>query len=188
MRGLICDDHPLMRDALTGTLRRHWPHVVLSEAGDFPKAWELAGAQPDFCLVDLAMPGADPVAGLHELRARAPDAVVLVLTGLNDPALLEAVRSCGVAGVYPQNADPDLLVEAFRARLPRLDDAEPAELPPRQRQILRLIAKGRTNKEIAKQLGISPSTVKVHVQRLMVGLAAGNRGEAVANAHRAGLL
>jgi len=188
LRGLICDDHPLMREALIGTLRHHWPSIETVPAGDYPTAWALAAQAPDFCLVDLCMPGAEPIAGLQELKSRAPGAVIMVITGVNDSVLLDHVRACGVAGVYPKNAAPELLVEAIGARLPQLGDQEATRLPARQQQILTLLAEGLTNKEIAKALGISPATVKVHVSRIATWFGAANRTEAVANAQKAGLL
>lgn len=188
MRGLICDDHPLMREALAGAMRERWPEIALAEAGDYPSAWAMAEAQPDFCLVDLSMPGAEPVEGLSGLRARAPNAVVLVVTGIADEALLGAVRACGVAGVYSKNADAELLMEAIRARVPGLQAWEAARLPPRQREVLGLLAEGRTNKEIARRLGISPATVKIHVARLIAWLGAVNRTDAVARAQKARII
>jgi len=188
MRGLICDDHPLMREALAGAMRDRWPDVELVEAGDYPGAWAQAEAQPDFCLVDLSMPGAEPVEGLLGLRARAPDAVLLVVTGIADEAVLEAVRACGVAGIYSKNAEADLLMEAIRARVPGLQASEAASLPPRQREVLALLAEGLTNKEIAQRLGISPATVKIHVARLIGWLGAVNRTDAVARAQKARLI
>lgn len=188
MRGLICDDHPLMREALVGAMLDRWPEVSLAEAGDYPTAWELAQAQPDFCLVDLSMPGAEPIQGLSGLRARAPDAVVIVVTGVTEPAVLDAVRACGVTGVYSKNAEAGLLMEAVRACVPGLQAWEAARLPPRQREVLALLAKGGTNKEIALRLGISPSTVKIHVARLTAWLGAINRTDAVARAQKAGII
>jgi DNA-binding NarL/FixJ family response regulator len=184
MRGLICDDHPLVREAIAGALRDRWPNLSLEEAGDYPAAWACADAQPDFCLVDLAMPGAEPAAGVAGLRARAPETVIVVVTGLTDPALLAAVRDCGVAAVHPKNAETDRLVETLRAALPALQAAEAARLPPRQQAVLALLAEGLTNKEIALRLGISPATVKIHVARLTAWLGALNRTDAVARAQR----
>jgi DNA-binding NarL/FixJ family response regulator len=188
MRGLICDDHPLMREALAGAMRERWPEVTLDEAGDYPAAWALAEAGPDFCLVDLSMPGAEPLEGLAGIRARAPDAVVLVVTGITDEAVLEAVRTCGVAGVHSKNAEAEVLMAAIRARVPGLQAWEAARLPPRQREVLGLLAQGRTNKEIALSLGISPATVKIHVARLSAWLGAVNRTDAVARAQKARLI
>jgi two-component system nitrate/nitrite response regulator NarL len=159
MRGLICDDHPLMREALAGAMRDRWPGLVLDEAADYPQAWAHADAGPDFCLVDLDMPGAQPIAGLAELKARAPNAVLLVLTGLTDEALLAHA-------------------------LPALRSLEAARLPPRQQEVLGLLAEGLTNKEIARRLDISPATVKIHVARVTSWLGAANRTDAVARAQR----
>lgn len=188
MRGLICDDHPLMREALTTAMRDRWPEVALTEAGTYPAAWVAAESQPDFCLVDLSMPGADPVTGIATLRDKAPDAVVIVITGLEDQALLDAVRGCGVAGLYSKSTDPSALMESIAARLPGLQALEAKLLPPRRRQVLELLAEGLTNKEIAQRLRISPATVKIHVARLTSWLGAANRTDAVVRAQRARLI
>lgn len=184
MRGLICDDHPLMREALAGALRDRWPNVVLDQAGDYPAAWALAEAKPDFCVVDLGMPGAEPAAGLAGVRARAPKTILLVLTGLTDPALLDEVRACGVDALFSKNTDAVELIEAIRAAVPDLRALEAQPLPPRQQEVLGLLAGGLTNKEIALRLGISPATVKIHVARLTSWLGAANRTDAVARAQR----
>lgn len=189
MRGLICDDHPLMREALAGVMRDRWPDLILDEAGDYPAAWAAAevGAL-DFCVADLGMPGADPLPGLAGLVARAPGAVVLVLTGLTDPALLADVRASGARDVFSKNADTDTLIAAIREALPDLQAMEAARLPPRQQEVLALLAEGLTNKEIALRMGISPATVKIHVARLSAWLGAVNRTDAVARAQRARLI
>lgn len=189
MRGLICDDHPLVREALAGAMRDRWPDLILAEASDYPAAWALAeAAQPDFCLVDLGMPGAEVVAGVQGLRTRAPEAVLLVVTGITDTALLEAVRALGVAGLFSKNAESELLIEAIGARVPGLQAMEAARLPRRQQEVLRLLADGLTNKEIALRLKISPATVKNHVARLTTWLGAVNRTDAVARAQRARII
>ena len=189
MRGLICDDHPLMREALAGVMRDRWPDLVLDEAGDYPAAWAAAEAGAlDFCVADLGMPGSDPLPGLAGLVARAPDAVVLVLTGLTDPALLADVRASGARDVFSKNADTDTLIAAIREALPDLQAMEAARLPPRQQEVLALLAEGLTNKEIALRMGISPATVKINVARLSAWLGAVNRTDAVARAQRARLI
>lgn len=188
MRGLICDDHPLMREALVGAMRDRWPDVALDEAGDYPTAWAKAEGAPDFCLVDLSMPGAEPLEGVRGLRAKAPEAVVLVITGVEDGAVLDAIAACGVAGVYSKNAEAQVLMEAIRARVPGLQALEAKRLPPRQQQVLQLLAEGMTNKEIARQLSISPATVKIHVARLTGWLGAINRTDAVMRAKSARII
>jgi len=188
MRGLICDDHPLVREALAGAMRDRWPDLNLDEAGDYPGAWAQAGAGTDFCLVDLGMPGAEPVAGLAELRARAPNATLLVLTGLTDTALLQAVWACGIAALFSKNTEAEVLIDAIGAAIPELRAMEAARLPPRQQEVLGLLAKGLTNKEIGRRLGISPATVKIHVARVTSWLGAVNRTDAVARAQRGRLI
>jgi two-component system nitrate/nitrite response regulator NarL len=187
MRGLICDDHPLMREALEAAMRERWPDVSLTPCGDFPTTWDAAAAQPDFCLIDLSMPGAEPAAGLAGVRARAPDAVILVVTGLEDERLLAEVRALGVAGIHSKNAEPRLLMDAIRDGVPGLQALELRRLPRRQAQVLELLCEGLTNKEIARSLGISPATVKIHVARLTSWLGAVNRTDAVVRAKRARL-
>lgn len=188
MRGLICDDHPLMREALAAAMLDRWPEVSLVACADYPSAWAEAEAQPDFCLVDLSMPGADPVSGIASLRARAPRAMILVVTGLEDSDLLDRVRACGIDGIHSKNAEPHLLMEAIRACVPELQALEAKRLPPRQGQVLELLAEGLTNKEIARRLGISPATVKIHVARLTAWLGAANRTDAVARAQKARII
>lgn len=188
MRGLICDDHPLMRDALVSSMRDRWPEVSLAVCGDYPSAWAEAESQPDFCLVDLSMPGAEPIEGLRRLRDLAPGAVIFVVTGVEDASVLDAVRSCGVTGVHAKNAEPEDLMEALRTWVPGLQAMEAKRLPPRQGQVLGLLAEGLTNKEIALRLGISPATVKIHVARLSNWLGAVNRTDAVARAKGARII
>jgi two-component system nitrate/nitrite response regulator NarL len=188
MRGLICDDHPLMREALVAAVGDLWPNVILDEAADYPTAWSHADADPDFCLVDLDMPGADALEGLAGLRTRAPNAALLVFTGLTDAALLQAVRDIGVTALFSKNTEAALLIAAIRDAVPDLQGATAGRLPPRQQQVLRLLAEGLTNKEIAQRLTISPATVKIHVARLASWLGAVNRTDAVARAQRARLI
>lgn len=181
MRGLICDDHPMMRQALAGTLARRWPGLQLNEAGDWPTAWALAEAEPDFCLVDLGMPGAAPEPGLAHLRARAPAATLIVITGLGDAGLIARIRGSGLAAaILSKNAEPDALIGAILASLPGLAVAASPSIGGRQREVLELIALGLTNKEIAHRLGIAPATVKIHVSRLIAALGVSNRTEAAA--------
>lgn len=188
MRGLICDDHPLMRQALSLAIGARWPHVSAVEAATYPEAWREAEAGAAFALVDLAMPGAAPTEGIARLRETAPTTQLIVITGLTDPALLDAVKSLGVAAIFPKTLSGDALLDAVEEIIPSLVGTAPHALPPRQHAVLRLLGEGLTNKEIAARLNISPATVKIHVSRLIDTLGAANRTDAVSKAQRAGLI
>lgn len=81
---LICDDHAMMREALTGVLRLHWPDVDVTTANDFAGGWRAATACPDLILCDLGMPGALPVEGIQKMQTSAPDASLVVVTASED--------------------------------------------------------------------------------------------------------
>ena len=189
MRCLIADDHPLMRQALVETVRGRWPGARIDEAADFGEAADKLAVEPDLCLIDLSMPGADPLEGIARLRRRAPHTRLLVATGLTDPALLDAVRGLGVAGIIPRTLDSEAILAAIGDALG--DGARPAPaaaLPPRQLQVLELLSHGLPNKEIAARLGIAPATAKIHVAALLANLGVSNRTKAVAEARRRGLV
>lgn len=173
-----------MREALAAAVRGRWPGLIVEEAGDYPEAWAKAEAGVDFCLVDLDMPGAEPLAGLASLRARAPAATLLVVTGLTDAALLAQVNAHGVAALLSKNTEAEALIEAIGAAFPALQAFERDRLPRRQQEVLALLAQGLTNKEIARKLEIAPATVKIHVARVVAWLGAANRTDAVARAQR----
>jgi len=96
--------------------------------------------------------------------------------------------TCGVAALFSKNTEAGVLIEAIRAAVPELQALEAARLPPRQQEVLGLLAEGLTNKEIALRLGISPATVKIHVARVTSWLGAVNRTDAVARAQRGRLI
>ena len=187
MRCLIGDDHPLMRQALATTLTGRWPRLEIAEAASFPETWTAAANAPDFCLVDLAMPGAQPVAGVARLRMLLPHTPILVVTGLTDRPLLDAVRACGVTAILSKTFDAEDLLEPIRVALDLPEGEGDPELTARQRDVLRLMGTGLTNKEIGIRLGIAPATVKIHVSRVITLLGAVNRTDAVSRAEKRGL-
>jgi DNA-binding NarL/FixJ family response regulator len=188
LRGLICDDHPLMRQALTATLKARWPGAQFDEAESYPAAWTMARSGPDFCVVDLAMPGAEPLDGVSRLKAAAPNAALMIVTGLSDERLLQDVAACGVAALLPKTLEPEALVDAIARAVPQLDTVAAVRPPRRLMEVLALMAQGLTNKEIALQLGLAPETVKIHVARVIRVMSATNRTDAVSRAQRAGLI
>lgn len=211
---LICDDHVLVREALAGTVAMGWPKVKITQACDFPSAWAAAERPHELCIVDLIMPGAGPVEGVARLLEAAPGMPVLVVTGTQDDAVMLKLLDIGIAGFVSKSASSSIIDAAIRLVLaggrylpPRLaviaatqihrGAVEPvrdpiamlaARLTSRQRQVLLLVADGRTTKEIGRVLDVAPSTVKTHLEQLMRALGASNRAEAVRAAYDVGLL
>lgn len=202
---LICDDHAMMREALAGAVTLHWPETIITQAHDFPQAQAAITADPCLCLCDLTMPGATPLEGIAALRAAAPQVPLLVVTGNEDDALLLALFDLGIAGFVPKSARAPVIESAIRLVLageryvpPRilgLASARPAppagssvRLTDRQLDVLRLVAEGQSNKEIARALALSPATIKTHTAAAIATLGASNRTEAVYKARTLRLL
>ena len=203
---LICDDHAMMRDALVGAVQQAFPEALLTEAHDFPSAWAAARARPDLILCDLVMPGADPEAGIARVQASAPGTPILVVTGNDDQALLLRLLQTGVAGFLPKSARsrviasaitmilaggrfPPMGQAAFHSEAPeRAGRASAMRLTPRQTDVMRAMALGQTNKEIAKAFDLSPATVKAHATAAFLALGVTTRTEAAFKAREAGLI
>ena len=203
---LIADDHAMMREALAGAVALGWPDAAIATVGDFPSLWTAAAARPDLILSDLSMPGAAPAAGIARLRENAPGSPVLVVTGSEDDALLLEILALGIAGFAPKTASSAVFDAAIRLVLaggrylpPRLAELAGADggiaaaalaprLTERQTGVLRLIAQGLSNKEVARELDLSPATVKAHAAAAIAALGAANRTEAVFRARAARLI
>ena len=169
------------------------------------------------CLVDLHMPGAGPIDGLRGIRDRAPGAKLIVVTGSEDDSELLAALDLGVDGFVPKTAEPGVADAAIRlvaaggrylpprvAEILARRDAAPSppavrrpvafqeaafgRLSDRQREVLRLLAAGRSNKQIAQALTLSPATVKAHVAHILGVLGVGNRTEAAVSARANGVV
>jgi DNA-binding NarL/FixJ family response regulator len=152
-------------------------------------------------LLDLKMPGADGVAALRGLRESGNPARVLVITSFTEPAaVLPAVRA-GAAGYVYKDVDPPALAAAIRAvhaghvllhpdvaRLLAAGEAPSAHLTPRERDVLAGIARGRANREIARDLGLAEKTVKTHVSAILTKLGVQDRTQAALYAVRTGLV
>lgn len=210
MRVLIIDDHALFRVGLKGLLEQRNIEVV-GAAADGIEGMELAKLhQPDIILLDLRMPG---MAGLEVLKTLREDKVMIpvaMLTTSNEETdLIKSLRS-GAQGYLLKDMEPDELVSALRDiekgknvvaqdltdALARMvqgetkieDDEGPfSELTPREREILCLLAEGQSNKLIARNLGISDGTVKLHVKAILRKLGIHSRVEAAVIAVEQGL-
>jgi DNA-binding NarL/FixJ family response regulator len=193
---LLVDDHPVVRQGLRALLDVQDGITVVGEAGDGPSALSLAvSLEPDVILLDLKLPGLDGIAVLGEL-SDCPSRV-LVLTSATDPASASRAMRSGAAGVVYKDIDPDALVHAIRSvhdgnvllsaqaagQLVRSAGRAGAsdgidQLTSREREVLAELAKGKSNREIARALTVSEKTVKAHVSAVLAKLGVQDRTQA----------
>lgn len=197
-------------------LEQRWPGVEVAEAEDFPTLWSRArGGTFDLLLVDLIMPGGSAAEDIRRLVDMASSSRIVALTGTADDELLTSLVAGAVHGFLYKTESPAVIVAAielvlaggrhFPARLAELaslsrspaaehgtkerEKAGPGHrLTDRQTQIVSLIALGRTNKEIARMIGVSPATVKTHVSQALAAVGAVNRADAVRRASQLNLI
>lgn len=190
MRILLVDDHGLFTEALGGVLRQLAEAVSLVTAASAERAVEVLAAGPEVQLVllDLGLPGLRGRAALDAVRAAAGGAPVVVVTGTEPgPEALELLRA-GARGYVPKRASAAELLSVLRfvleggTHVPQVVLSTPAageaHLTARQREVLALLARGSSNKDIALALGISDATVRVHVSSVMRALGVENRTQA----------
>ncbi len=214
MQVLICDDHPIVAAALGMALETAFDaqvHIALNCAQALEQIRQID--RLDLLMLDLHIPGEEARGNLAAARAACPDTPIVVFSGSDDAHNLRLALEMDVAGFLPKSSPPEVVEAALRlvlaggrylpdaVRLLALAEpapvrvvttngagAAPATLTVRQRHVLQLLAQGSPNKQIARELGISPATVKAHVAQVLAALGAGNRTEAVMVAHQRGLL
>ena len=198
IRVLVVDDHPVVRQGLSALLGVHDGISVVGEAADGPAALSLAAAlRPDIVLLDLKLPGMDGIEVLESLRESG--ARVLVLTSATEPERARRAVRAGAAGVLYKDIDPDALVRAIRSvhdgnlllaaeaagsLLRGAAGTRSDALTAREREVLALIAEGRSNREIARLLTVSEKTVKAHVSSVLAKLGVQDRTQAAVYAVR----
>jgi DNA-binding NarL/FixJ family response regulator len=204
IRLLIADDHPVVRDGLSGMFSGDDGFEVIGEAANGAQAVTLACAlEPDVILMDLRMPEMDGVAAIAELARRKVAARVLVLTTYDtDSDVVRAVEA-GATGYLLKDSPRGDLLRAVRAAArgeaalspsvatPLLGQVRaPAQEPLSQREfeVLELVARGATNREAAAKLFISEATVKTHLLHIYAKLGVSDRAAAVAEGFQRGLL
>jgi two-component system response regulator NreC len=205
---LVVDDHAVVRSGLRMLLDAEQDLEVVGEAGDMRNAvFEARSLKPDVILMDVVLPGASGIEATAAVLKEAPDAKVLVLSMQDDPRYVREAFSAGASGYVLKEAADAELVDAVRevaaggryvhpelgARLVSAEaderakaDADP--LSDREREVLRLLALGHTNQEIAKMLYLSVRTVETHRAHIMQKLTLQTRAELVRHAIDQGLL
>ncbi|RKS06746.1 LuxR family two component transcriptional regulator [Nocardiopsis sp. Huas11] len=210
IRLLVADDQPAAREGLRLLFGSVADIEVVGVAADGRELVAMARRLvPDVVFTDIRMPGTDGVAALRALsRFDRPPPTVMLTTFDTDEYLFDSLQA-GAVGFLLKESDPALYVEAVRAahggqgvidprvtpRLvrrfaatsPRTPPTRSADLTEREREVLRLVATGRSNARIARDLGIAPGTAKIHVTRILTKLGLGSRVQAAVYAYRYGL-
>ncbi|UTI63701.1 response regulator transcription factor [Paraconexibacter antarcticus] len=203
IRVLLVDDHALLRAGLSRLLEAHEDVEVVAEAADGEAGAALAAQlQPDVALVDLAMPGEDGIQATRRIRASSPATRVVILTAFSDRAQILGALDAGAVGYLLKDAAPEELLDGLRAAArgeaplapqavaavsDRGSAAAGGTLTPREREVLKLVAEGLPNKQIARALGISEKTVKAHLTKIFEAVGVTDRTAAALWAHRNGV-
>ena len=212
IRVLLADDHDLVREGTRELLEREDDLLVVAEAGDGEEAVRLARQHvPDVALMDIAMPGLNGIEATKEIKALSPNTAILILTAYDDDQYVFALLEAGAAGYLLKNVRGRDLVKAIRAvhggdsvlhpviarkvidhfaqsagSLTELPGA--VQLSDRELEVLRLAARGMSNRDIAKDLHLSERTIQSHLSTIFTKMEVGSRTEAVVQALREGWL
>jgi DNA-binding NarL/FixJ family response regulator len=210
IRVLIADDHPLFREGMRGRLDRVADIAVVGEAASGDEAVESAHKlEPDVILMDIKMPGLNGIEATREIQQASPQIGVLVLTMFEDDDSVFAAMRAGAKGYLLKDSGGEGVVHAIRAvasgeavfgpgvaeriigffSAPRTAVPQRAfpELTEREEEVLSLVAQGKSNREIARQLFVSLKTVRNHVSHILLKLQVADRAQAVIRARDAGM-
>ena len=201
-RILICDDHGILRAGLRALLNEETDYEVVGEAANSDEAFRMAvDLKPDFILMDLSMPGAGGIEVTRQLKEKLPETKILILTVHEDATLLREAMKAGAVGYVVKRAVEAELIDAIETArrgdlyvhpsMTRalLSEEQPAPSPPRRGDteeltnrevdVLRLIVRGYTNRQIAEDLFLSVRTVESHRANIMQKLELSSRAELV---------
>lgn len=205
MKILVADDHALIREALRHLLAQLDADLMVIEAPDCDGAHGAVAAHPDLdlMLLDLNLPGVGGLVLLPQLRADYPALPVVVLSALEDTATVREALARGAVGFIPKSSSNEVMLSALRLVL-----AGGRYLPPealagdgttapassnevvltdRQREVLALMAQGKSNKQICRELNLAEATVKIHVTAILRALKVTSRAQAIVAVNRLGL-
>jgi DNA-binding NarL/FixJ family response regulator len=214
IRVLVADDHTLFREGIEALLATTTDCTVVGEAVDGNDAWQKAvKLKPDVVLMDIHMPGADGIEATRRILHSEPHTGILMLTMLEDDASVFAAMQAGARGYVLKGANHDELLQAIRAvaagqalfgpaianrlmnffhglstkQAVNLTERPFPELTDREFEVLRMIAQGHNNNEIAHKLVISPKTVRNHITNIFSKMQVATRGQAIVQARQAGV-
>lgn len=207
---LIVDDHPLMRTASAAVVQQVDPQASCVFAHSVASGLEAAQSQPlHAAVVDLELPDGDGALLVSQLRQSHPALPILVLSATEQPDQVRRLIGAGASGYCPKSADHAMLTAALRLVVAGQTYVPPlmlevmehghghraaapgpggvGTLTARQRDVLRLLCQGRSNKEIAQALAVAEHTVKIHVGSIFRAMAVASRSQAIARARQLGL-
>ena len=201
IRIIVADDHVTVREGLAAIIGRQRDMQVVAEAANGDEACDRwLEHRPDVLLLDLRMPILDGIGVIGRIRAQAPDARIVVLTTFDTDSEIAGAIKGGAKGYLLKDAPRELLVETIR-KVHAGETCIPAELvarlvagvssealTEREHEVLKLVARGLSNKEVATRLAISETTVKTHLRNVFAKLRVLSRTEAIAAASRRGLV
>jgi len=202
-RLLLVDDHTLFRTGLRLIVQDHPRVGAIAEAGSIAEACALRQADTDLILLDIQMPGMSGLDGLHLLRHACPKARIVLVSASVAPDAIHEARACGADGFLPKSANAEDILHVITCAL----SGEPCfplnsghgahsgasrgpdtpSLTARQLDVLTLLCTGKPNKVIARDMGLSENTVRVHVAAIFAQLGVNSRSAALLAAQRLGL-
>lgn len=207
MKIILADDHDLFRDGCSMLLQHFEEGVTVLKASDLEEAMELASCHPDadVILLDLNMPGMKNVQeGIKRISDGYPQLPIVILSACESKETIQASMAAGASGFIPKSSSTVVMQTALRlvlsggvylpAQLLMADRVESAghngqhKLTDRQRDVLRLLVAGKSNKQICRELNLSEGTIKAHIAGIFHAMDVNNRTEATNSARRLGLI